>query len=216
MTAFLDFTIPNDGFTLGEVLDADAVERIDLTQFVPVGGELVPYFWAQTDDVEAFESSVEDSRHVAEIERLDGANGRSLYRVQWETGTDELLDGFRTCELTVHRASMSDGGWEFTLITGDKATFEEFLSHCDERSISVTVHRLSTSDNWENALYGLTAKQREALHRAYESGYYDADENVTMAELSDGLEISQQSFSGRLERGISRLVSNTIELGESE
>ena len=51
-----EFTISSDVFVLGQVLRNHEDVRVDLTQFVPLGDALVPYFWAETDDVRAFES----------------------------------------------------------------------------------------------------------------------------------------------------------------
>ena len=80
-----EFTISSDVFVLGQVLRNHEDVRVDLTQFVPLGDALVPYFWAETDDMPAFEELVRSDDRVASLTRLNGCHGRHLYSIEWAT-----------------------------------------------------------------------------------------------------------------------------------
>jgi predicted DNA binding protein len=45
---------------------------------------------------------------------------------------------------------------------------------------------------------------------AYERGYFDSPRQITQAELAAELDITRQSVSSRLQRGLRRLVGNTM------
>lgn len=214
MTALLDFTIQSDAFTVGEVLDVDAATQIDLTQFVPIGENLVPYFWVEAKDNDEFESDVLESPHVAELDRLDRVTGRTLYRVIWRENINGLLSSFKSHDLAVRRARTHKDEWTFKLISADREVFADFQADCHKKGLPLTVRRLSDKDDYVNALYGLTKKQLEALLLAFDAGYYDSEVNVTLADLSEGLDISQQALSSRLKRGTRTLISNTVAVDE--
>lgn len=46
----------------------------------------------------------------------------------------------------------------------------------------------------------LTAKQREAVHRAQEAGYFDPESSVSLEELADRMDVSPSALSQRLGR----------------
>ncbi|MDS0296124.1 helix-turn-helix domain-containing protein [Halogeometricum luteum] len=215
MTALLQFTVQSDEFVLGEALDVDAATYIELTQFVPVGEALIPYFWADTEDDDAVASAVRASEYVESVDKLNGATGRSLFQVRWKPGVDGLLDALETHDLAVQRAICSEGSWRFELIAEDRETFAEFQSTCKEKGLDLTVTRLSDSIARDSALYGLTDKQRNALLEAYEAGYYDVNRTVRLGEISEELEISQQALGALLRRGTGSLIEHTIAVEHS-
>ncbi|MDS0297576.1 helix-turn-helix domain-containing protein [Halogeometricum sp. S1BR25-6] len=215
MSAFLDFTVPREAFVLGQVLDVDHVGYIELTQFVPVGESLVPFFWAETDDAEAFEAAVTDSPRVADLVGLDGVTGQTLYRVQWESGVDGLLDALQAHDIAVLHASTRDGDWWFKTVAADREVFTRFQAACHEKGLPIEVRRLSNGRTRERALYGLTEKQRDALLLAYRAGYFEPGTDVRLGDISERLEISQQALGGRLKRGTHALVRNTIAFGDA-
>lgn len=199
---------------MGRALDVDAARRVDLARFVPIAGSSPRYLWAETSDADAFESAVRDAPAVADVETLDGTAGRTLCRISWADSDGGLFEALASHDLVVHRAGTADGEWLFKLVAATRAPFVEFQADCKRRGIPLTIRRLTDADDLGSALYGVTEKQREALLLAYDSGYYDAGTSVQLGELSEGLQISQQSFSARLKRGIHALVGSTIAIDE--
>lgn len=53
----------------------------------------------------------------------------------------------------------------------------------------------------------LTPKQREAIHRAKEFGYYDPDSTVELEEIAEQLDISTSALSQRLNRAVGNIVT---------
>jgi predicted DNA binding protein len=56
----------------------------------------------------------------------------------------------------------------------------------------------------------LTQPQREALHLAYDRGYFETPRQTTLAELARELDITGQSLGARLNRGINTVLAQTL------
>ena len=86
----VELSLPSDSFEIGSILHDHDDFRVELSQFVPVGRSLVPYFWVETDRVDEFEATVRADDRVATLTAIDRAENRSLYKVEWA----EPIDGF--------------------------------------------------------------------------------------------------------------------------
>lgn len=125
MTVLTTISIDAGDFDLGEVLTGyDSV--IELTQFVPIDGELVPYFWAENHDLDTFEGEVRADSRVAELTHLDGAVDRRLYQVEWTEGIDGLLTVLGEHDILVEHAKGNDDEWTFHLRAHDREPLAKF------------------------------------------------------------------------------------------
>ena len=137
-----EFTISSDVFVLGQVLRNHEDVRVDLTQFVPLGDALVPYFWAETDDVPAFEESVRSDDRVASLTKLNGSHGRHLYSIEWATDIDGFIAAVTEHDLIVEAATGNRESWEFRVRGSGRDTLSSFQQTLRESDIPIQVERV--------------------------------------------------------------------------
>lgn len=220
MTIVATVTVEGEAFALGRILSASTT-RIELTEFVPTGEQLVPYFWKAQGDDDEFERSVEASPEVASLVRLDGRVEQTLYRIEWTDDTNGFLGALQDLDILVEKATAngSDNLWTFHLRASDRETLSEFQRTCSEYGVGLDVRRIATDPEASGQLFtGLTTKQREALFAALERGYFDVPRDTSLAELAESVSISRQAFSRRLMRAEKTVFTNLLaeERAESE
>lgn len=131
--------------------------RIELTQFVSSGGDLVLFFWANnTDNETSFEAAVLDQPAVATLTHLGGISEKNLYRIEWENGVDGFLDAIADNDLIVEGTVGADGEWVFQLRTHDYEALSAFHDDCIEKDIPLDVYRITAaSDSAADTRYDL-------------------------------------------------------------
>lgn len=205
MTVIAGFSINAEDIVFGQAL-AGTETRIELTQFVPTDGGLIPYFWKERDgDTEKFERHARDHPAVADLENLDGRVEATLYRIDWAGEADGFLDALRERDVMVEEASTNHGDqWLFRLRAFDQDELSGFQNDCHEHGIPLDIRRMvhnPTSDGrHDRALVGVTDKQYEALALALERGYFHVPREHSATELAAELDISRQAYSRRLQR----------------
>ena len=214
MSIIASLSINADDFVFGEVL-SHTTTRIELTQFVPVDNQLVPYFWKEHNgDRTAFEQRVRDHSAVADLTNLDGRVNAHLYRIDWTDEIDGFLDALRDRDIFIEEATTTDGkAWLFRLRAIDQEELSAFQEACYDHSIPIDVRRVihnpDTADHIPS-LTGVTSKQREALLLALERGYFHVPRDISAEELGEELGISGQALSRRLQRGQQSILTNLI------
>lgn len=228
-------TIPATNFGLGQVL-SDAGVRIELPQFVQISDSLVPYLWIDEPyDHEAFEQYVQADERVECVERVDDLAEKTLYRIEWAHGINDLLDLFIDHEIWVEqantlrsqeavdtRAPTADAigagtdVWRFQLRAPTREHLGALYEACEDYGMDPRIQQVITSPvRTDGNQWGLTNKQQEALLAAYEGGYYDVPRERSLTELADDCGISRQAFSRRLMRGIGSILSHTLVVEET-
>ena len=217
MSVIASIAIDADDFVLGQAL-ADTTTRIELTEFVPVDNQLVPYFWKEHDgDQGEFEQSVRDHPAVAEITNLDGQVDAHLYKIEWTDEVDGFLSALRDQDILLEEASTTSGEvWLFRLRAVDQEELSAFQQDCYDRGVPLDVRRVvHNPDMSEQArgFVGVTPKQEKALELALERGYFEVPSDVSADDLGEELGITGQAFTRRLQRGHSSILTNLF--GES-
>ena len=215
MTVLATIAIAADAFDLGAVLSGYET-RVELTQFVPVDGGLVPYFWAENHDLDAFEEEVRADHRVAALTHLNGSVDRRLYQVEWAEGMDGLLTALGEHDLLVEQATGNDDEWTFRLRAHDREPLAAFQATCTDHGITLEVRDVHHNpDDPDQSSYGLTEKQQEALLLAQTNGYFATPQEHSLRELAEEVGISPQSFSRRLKRGHDTLITKTLRTDHS-
>lgn len=205
-----ELTVPSDAFTLGQILQNHGDVHIELTQFVPTGESFVPYFWAEADDEAAFEASVRADDRVATLTKLDSGHGRHLYNIEWATDIDGFIAALKDHSLIVGEATGTPDQWRFRLRGPDHGTLSSFQHTLDDKNIPIEVERVWNPSDPQADVYGVTAKQREALELAFNNGYFNVPSETNLTDLAEQLDITRQSFSRRISRGLHSFLKNTI------
>jgi hypothetical protein len=201
VTVVAGIVVEASAFDIGRVLSATTA-RIDLTEFVPVDGRPVPYFWKEHGDDEAFERAVRADDRVASLTNLDGRSDASLYRVDWAGLVDGLVGALHDHHVLVEEGWTDDGErWRFRLRAPSQQALSAFQQACSDRGIRLDVRYVSRDpDDTPTAFGGLSAEQHEALVLALRNGYFDIPREHSQSELATMLGISRQSFGRRLRR----------------
>ena len=212
MTILAGIDVAAADFLLGRIL-AETTTRIDLTRFVPVGEQFVPYFWKEHDgDTEAFERSVREHPAVDGLTDLDGRVDSSLYHIDWGDAIDGLLNALYEHDVLVEEATTTDGErWLFRLRAPDQDALSGFQRTCHDSGVPLNVQRVQhnpAGERQSRALVGVTPKQREAVVLARERGYFQVPREHSATELGEELGISRQAFSRRLQRAQQRIFTN--------
>ncbi|WP_231188337.1 helix-turn-helix domain-containing protein [Haladaptatus sp. DYF46] len=206
----VEFIVPTDRFILGNVLQNGGDVSIELTQFVPIEQTLVPYFWAETADQDAFEQSVRADERVASLIPLDKGPKKKLYQIEWTRNIDHMLAAFREHDLIVEGATGTNETWRFTVRGPDHGNLSAFQQTCADYDIPLEIQRVWKPGKPSAAEYGITDKQREAIEYAFSDGYFNVPRETSLGELGEAVGITGQSFARRLRRGLYSLIKSTV------
>lgn len=212
MSIIVEFTVPAEEFTLYETLCVVPETTVEVERVVAHADDwIVPYFWASGGDQEAFERAAREDPSVEDLTKLDQRDGAALYRAEWVEDVETVAYAYTQTGATLLDASGRDGRWELQLrfdTEGDSSAFWDYLEESDR---SADLHRLyrPTQPRMEGQP-GLTDLQHDTLVTALSAGYYEIPRALSMKELADELEISQQALSNRLRRGHRTLVENAL------
>lgn len=203
-------TIPSDDLELGRILHDDGDVRIELAQFVPTGTTVFPFFWAETCDRQAFEANVRNDERVRAIERIGDGSDRSLYRIAWDANLDGFLRAVGEHDIVVEQAAGTPEEWQFQVCGSDRERISSFRETLLDQEISSTVTGVWRPTEPAATPYGLTEKQREAIEVAFSGSYFSVPSETNLSDLAERVGISRQAFSRRLDRGLYRLIENTL------
>ena len=170
------------------------------------------YFIVFEDGVDSEIGGILEADHTVEQAKLMSDYGDQLvYGIMFTD--DAKLIAPKVTEvggMSLDARSFSDG-WIERWQLPNREVLAEIWEYARDNSFTFDVlelHQISEREHDDG--YGLTAEQHEALVTAYERGYFDEPRGISLVELADELEISPAAASGRLRRGLTRLIGMTI------
>lgn len=211
MSVVLEFTIGDEDFSFGRILERPPGMHLELERVVPTGEMTMPFVWATGEDHEAFEEGVRSNPAVAELLALDRVDDRVLYRIEWADQPTDLLEEIAETDGVVLEAE-GDDQWAFRLRFLDHEGLSAFHNFVLEHGLPIHIERTYTlSEKAEHGhQFGLTQAQREALVLATERGYFDVPSEVTLDELAEELDITRQALSERIRRGNGAILREVL------
>lgn len=211
MSVIVEFTLADEEFLLGQVLADPPDMYLELERIVPTGDALIPFLWVRSGDHETFERRVSNSEHVASFTALDRLDDWVLYRMDWKSGQQDVLEGIQASDAAVLEAYGNDG-WTFRLRFPNHDRVSQFYNYCMEHDIPIAIERSYTLTERSDVAqqFDLSNEQREALVLALRHGYYDTPSDVTLGDLAEELGISQQALSNRVRRGTKRIFEKIL------
>lgn len=211
MATFVEFELAAANAALDDVFDRlpSCYCRMEQT-----AASDVPGLWFGGVERSALESALEADPTVVAYSRVDAAGDEWLYEIRFATDVCDIYEhGSVLFEEggTILAASAARGTWSvrmrFPEHESATRTYRRFL----ERGVRVEVTSLRKRPNAGAQRLGLTTEQYEAIVIAIERGYYEVPREVSIQELADEFDISDQSVSERLRRAISRLLSAELD-----
>lgn len=206
----VELRLPPDEFALGALFAHRSEARIELERIVPTGEGAMPFFWVAAADPTFVTDVTLENTPVSSVEIVREIGNSALYRAVWSS-EQRGIHGILTDQgVTLLDAEGCSDGWSFRIRFPDHEATTRFREACDEQSISYEVHRIYSLTELSTDGHGLTDEQREALVAAFERGYFRVPRETSLSELAEQLEISPQAASGRLRRGLERMLDGTL------
>lgn len=211
MSIVADFTVPADAFALRETLPEVPAVEVEFERVVSHSQEWVmPFLWVYGDDLSTFHERAERDPTVASMTRSDSFSDARLYVVQWTDRIEAIINGIFDRDGTLVGASGSADTWNLSVRFTSRDQLTDFRTHFDQEGEPFEVDQIYDQTKPRHSAYGLTSKQREALVRAVEAGFFEVPRSVTVDELATELGISTSALSERLRRGMAVLVGSTL------
>ncbi|WP_306056524.1 helix-turn-helix domain-containing protein [Natronococcus wangiae] len=210
MSLFGEFHVPAEAFALHETLRAVPDLVVEVERVVASDEILTPYFWISGVDNDAFERATASDPTVRDVRHIDDYDRSTLYCAEWTENVESLVYASTEVGVTILEASAQHDEWELRMRFTDRDGLDEFQSYCADYDIPYRLTQLFARAHPRGVgQYGLTEKQHEALVTAWEMGYFSS-QTISLADVADELDITQQSLSKRLHRGHEALIGNTL------
>ena len=211
MSVFAEFHIPTEKFALEATFERAPDTVIEIERVAAATDALTPYFWVSDGSLERFEAAVAADPSIENLERIDAFDEAVLFRADWTENIESIVYAYTHIGAVILEATGSSDVWELQMRFDDHDQLREFQRYCVDHDLDFELQRLhDVTSPKTSSQYQLSDKQRDALVTAWEAGYFDPAADMTLADVADGLDISQQALSKRLERAHQTLIANTL------
>ncbi len=216
MSVILEFTLHDEDFKFGRVLSVTPNMHLELERIVPTGC-MMPYVWATGDSHDTFAKQVEADPAVKEFIVLDTIEDSSLYRIEWEPETSDLIEGIVMAEAVVLEARR-DEAWAFRLRFPNHEKLSIFHNFLVKHDIPIHIMRTNTlTETTEHAHHQhLSQKQREAMSLAVRRGFFATPREASLKDLAEELGVSEQAVSNRIRRGNEKILRQVLPTSTSD
>lgn len=170
-------------------------------------------FWFGGVEADALDDTLESDPEVVQGRHLETVKGEHLYSVSYSESSQAfgLYQALVDLDAGVVEATGQGGSWRVKLFFPSREAISTFFARASELGASPVLHSVTTDHPGpKTKSYGLTPLQRETLVIAAQLGYFSVPKEVSLVDLANELDISDQAASERLRRGISALIENTI------
>lgn len=205
-------------FRVGSTLAADALAAVPTARLELEGtstlddGAIDLTVWAHGVDthLRVFERALRTADGVRDCYRItDPIGTRIPYRI--ETTPDEPFGRLLTDVDVLLDVVGTREDWAVRALVADRRSFATCVDAWHEAGLTIDLTRLcAPSDLPIENDEGLTDSQRTMLERAFETGYFDVPRGTTLDDLGDEFDISGQSASERLRRGLTNLLTEHV------
>jgi len=205
------FTVASQDFPMTALFEEFTDVTVELDRSVPTTDTVVPYFWIRAEDARDPRRALADDAGVEDAELVDEVGEQLLVRIDWNLDHESLLTAVVETDVALLSGTGTDGQWTFEVRACEQRELSAFQTYCRERDIVIELtqlHALSRLD--DDHRYDLTEGQREALELAYDRGYFDSPRRATQDDIAAELDISRQAVSSRLQRGMRRILADTV------
>lgn len=214
MSLLVAFEASSPALALGPTFEALPSLEVALErQYALDPDRPIAFCWLRCRDPDRLERALAADPTVAGFDRIAGADGCALYRLQ-RSETD-VVGAYRQWVAAggaLLECQGADGRWNAEMRFPDRASFGRYHDFLVDEGVSVELHRLADVGDRSRRTGDptLTDRQREALALAYERGFFEVPRETELAEIAARLEISDQAVSERLRRGQARLVESHV------
>lgn len=206
--------VPATEFALAETLSTLSDVAFEVEKIVESGTDAVmPLLWARGADHETVTSVFDDDPSVREVELLSDFGDEHLYRMEWISEIELVLQMLTTAGATIMEAFSGDMSWSLRVLYPTRNALTETSDYCDEKDLTFDIKSVHEMEGDPAGRYGLSEVQYRAFTAAAEAGYYHVPRDITMQALAEELGVSHQALSERLRRAVDTLAANTVLTG---
>lgn len=160
--------------------------------------------------MEAAVAAFRESPVIEDVSIVGEREHGVVYRQTWTDSLPGLFESIREAEGSVLSAIAVETRWSFELRFPDHDAATYFYTRYDDAEFPVTIRRTSSSGSSQGPPRSrLSDKQREALRRGVETGYFEVPRDITTVELATELGISDTALLQRSRRGISNVLEES-------
>jgi predicted DNA binding protein len=116
---------------------------------------------------------------------------------------------------TVLNASGRADGWHLRILFPDRDSLSATHEFATDEDIPISLEQVADLNEGRRSQFALTERQHQALLAAYERGYYDIPQGITLEELAAEFGVSAQAVSQRLHRANRKLIENALVIGHA-
>ena len=212
MSVIAEISLDQGAFGLGAAMASATGMQIELDRVIPVSDRGLPYLWVSGGDFEGFEAAVGASDLVRACERVDESGDTALYRLEWEPGTESLIQRLARSNVAITSGVRRGDRWHFRLRFDDHEDLAELNRYCQEQGIEYELDRVYADRERRSSrtVFDLTPEQADTVMLAIERGYYRVPREVTLEELGEELGVTPQATSERLRRATDKVLRTVL------
>lgn len=168
-------------------------------------------FLVGCQDWDEFEAALVGDHTVEQFKPITAGNAERIYHISHTPRTKLLTPPTIEAGGIVVEAENYDAGWLVQLLLPDREALHSIWKFARNEDFIFDLFEVhEESGGSYESRFNLTKRQRDTLALAFERGYFEEPRRASLAELAEELDISQSAVSGRLRRGIDRLVGATL------
>ena len=213
MSLIAEFSLQSPDLVLASALGSAPDVTVELEQQMATESDAPLFvFWAFGGEFDRLEEGLERDETASEYTVIEELGDRKLYRVRLDSeDICSIYPVYQRLGASPMAATGSADGWQRRVRFPGRDAVIAMRQFCADNDVDFRLHRLYTSGDSElEDEFGLSSEQRQALTTAERIGYFEVPRDADLNELGEELDISGQSASERLRRGVSKLVSNTL------
>ncbi len=201
-------------FALAETLATLSDVAFEVERIVASGEDAVmPLLWMYGADHDAIAPVFEDDPSVRGAELLSVFEDEYLYRMEWISEIELVVQMLTTPETTIMEAVSEHEYWSLRVLYPTREALTETVEYCKTKGLTFDIESIQEMEGDPSGRYGLSEVQYRALTAAVEAGYYQVPREITMEELAAEFDVSHQALSERLRRAVDTLVAHTVLVG---
>lgn len=218
MSTIVRGRVPASEFALAETLSSVPDMELEVDRIVETADDRVmPLLWVRGADPTTVSTVIKDDPSVQNVEQLsifeDGEHQEQLYRMEWVSEIELVLQVLTTPEATIREAYGEGESWFLQMFYPTRDTLTETIDYCKDNDLTFDIESIHEMEGNPSGRYGLSEVQHRALTAAAEAGYYHVPRDTTLQELAADLDVSHQALSERLRRAIDTLLAETVLVG---
>lgn len=208
--------LPAEEFALHETFSAVPDLTLECAQLVASGNRTVlPLLWLTTDDHSALQTALAADPSVDTAEELLQADGRWLYRFEWDDDVRLIFRVLLDVETVLLDGFGAEDRWTFELLFPTREALGRVCDRCQLYDVDYSIDRIRglerhDDDSSRSTRFGLTPEQYEAIATAYKHGYFTVPRQITLDELAARFGISHQALSERIRRAHDTLIGECL------